>query len=118
MELFCLSAHAAYIRRVAPFLGKMVLRARPKGHSSFFIYSSLPYFLFLSLDLFPFIFLTFFLIFFKDIFNVSEAVGFLVNWLKLAARRFGQKDRAPAPGWERNHSHVEPREGFQLLWCK
>lgn len=71
----------------------------------------------LSLSLsrpFPFIFLTFVPFFFKDIFNVSEAVGYLVNWLKLAARRFGQKVRAPAPGWERNHSHVKPREGFQL----
>lgn len=95
MELFCLSVHAAYIRRVPPFLGKMVSRTRPKR--SLFIFHLLftPTF---SLSLsrpFRFIFLTFFL-FFKDIFNVSEAVGFLVHWLKLATRRFGQKHGAPA----------------------
>lgn len=126
MELFCLrsacAAAAACLRRVPPFLGIMVLRTRPKR--SLFIFHLLftPTFslaLSLFLDLFA-LFSSLFFLFFSllDIFNVSEAVRFRVNWLKLAAQRLGQKRRAPAPGRERNHSHVKLREGFQLLRCK
>lgn len=73
------------------FLGKMVFHTRPKGHSSFFIYSSLPHFLFLPhcLDLLA-LFFSLFPSFLKDTFNVSEVVGFLANWLKFAAQRFSQ----------------------------
>lgn len=99
MQLFGGSAHAAatYIRRVPCFLGKMVFHTRPKGHSSFFIYSSLPHFLFLPLppplslclDLLA-LFFSLFPSFLKDTFNVSEVVGFLANWLKFAAQWFSQ----------------------------
>lgn len=117
MQLFCLSAHAAatYTRRVPVSWEKWFFTPGPKVtlHFSF----TLPSYTF-SFSTFRLCFSHFFpFFFFKDIFNVSEAVGFLANWLKLATQRFSQKHRAPAPRRESNHSHDKPRERFQLLRC-